>query len=381
MLETAGIAWPNPRMWSQAPPRRQSVVLPPPKPDAGDPDAQRHSPQKQVVIDDSPSPHRVGSMAPLGASKAYPRLSKTPRLFSAPPGPFRPGSTPQALRNPGPLLGDPFWSPSSPMRDPFLDDSKSQEQRIRTEHGSSGDMFMPVCSRSFAPANNHGIASSDIPQITFHGELAPVKAQSYFDDMMGLLINDGEEALALVNMSVDSAAHTPELCPESSGSADPRVFSFSDEQPRTVPVTTRDPPPSESCETSDVSMNSGLPENLESIEPSVKKVKRNPALIIRSKKEGRASARKSAAPAPSDGCEKEGRKWSQGTPIVDSEIKRKRPGRPPALTLFKEISSSSPTRKLSRNGRKEDLQGHDVTEKVLNDGADRALLTELSVRH
>lgn len=327
-------------------------------------------------------------MAPLGASKAYSGLSKTPRLrsaplrlFSAPPGPFQPGSTPQALRNPGPLLGDPFWSPSSPMSDPFLNDSKSQEQKIQTEHGSSGDMFMPVCSRSLAPGNNHGIASSDTRQITFHGELAPVKAQSYFDDMMGLLINDGEEAFALVNMSVDSTAHTPELCPESSGSADPSVFSFSDEQPRTVPVTTRDPPPSERCETSDVSIHSGLPENLESIEPSVKKVKRNPALIIRSKKEGRASARKSAVPAPADGCEKEGRKWSQGTPIVDSEIKRKRPGRRPALTPFKELSSSSPTRKLSQNGRKEDLHGRDVTEKVLNDGADRAPLTELSVTH
>lgn len=382
VLETAGIAWPNPGMWAPAPPRRQSVISPPPKPNASDPDAQRHSPQSQVIIiDDSPIPHRVGMMAPLGASQAYSGPSGNPRVFSAPPEPVQPGSSPQALCNPGPQLDDPSWLSLPPMLDPFIDDSKSQRQIIRTGHGSSEDLFMPVCSRSPTPSNNHVVARSDAPQITFHGEVAPVTAQSQFEEMMGLFINDGDEGFAPVNLSVDRTAHTPNRCLDSSASAEPIIFSFCDEQPRAVPVTTRDPPPREIRETSDVGMNLGLPENLEPIEQSVKKVKRNPALIIRSKKEGRASARKSTAPAPADGCKKEDRKWSQGTSIVDSEAKRTRSGRYPALTSFRELSSSSPTHKVSRNGRKEDLHGHDVTEKILKNDADRAPLTELNNPH
>lgn len=361
MLENAGIAWPNPGMWCQAPPGWYSLISPS-KLKAGDPDTHEHSLQCQVITDDSPPTHNAVMMAPLGTSQ----------VFSAPRGPSQLFSAPHTFYNPGQQLGDPSWSPSPPMSDPFVDDIRSQKQREETGYGSSE----PDYSHSATPSNGHINATCNIPQIIIHGELTPATAESQFEEMIASFIHGGNENLTPVTTRVNTPARTLSLCTEFSVSPDPRTLSFPNGQPRAVPVTTRDPPPPGSREPSDASMTWGQSETLEPIEKPVVKVKRNPALIIRSKKEGLGSARKSTAPTLADGDEKEDWRWSQETSNVVSEAKRKRSGTYSTSTLLRENSSSSP-HKVSRISSKGDLHGPGVTE-IMIKGVDRAPLGELS---
>ena len=368
VLENAGIAWPNPSMWCQAPPGWYSVTSSPTKQKAGEQDSHGHSPHSQVVPNDSPPTHHADKVAPLRILRASSGSLEIPQVFSAPLGSSRTSSASHSLGNFAPQLSDPSWSPLPPMPDPFIDDSKSQSRRTQARYGSSEDHSMPDYSRSITPSSEHVDAPYDVPHITIHGEPAtPATAESQFEEMMASFL-DGEDGVPTpVDTKDYGAVRRPNLLTESIASTGPRTFSFPDGQLRAVPVSIRDPPPPRSREHSDVSMGSGHSECSEPTQQPAGTVKRNPALIIQSRKEGLVSARKSATSALAKGDKKEDRKWSQESSLVAMETSRKRAAPYSKSTVLRENSSSTPTRKLSGMGGKGDILGADVTEITLNE--------------
>ena len=358
VLENAGIAWPNPGMWYNAPPGWYSIMSPPYNRKAGYPVTHVQPSKCQMVADDSTPTYNAAAMASQGPSQPF--------------------SAPRAVHNLEQQLGDPSWSPSSPMPDPFIDEKTSHEQSEGTGYGSPQHDW----SHSATVGNGRIDATNDVPQITVDNEIAPATAESHFDDLMASLIRGEEKTFAAVATGMDTPVHTPSLCSNFSTSPNAKPISFPNEQPRAVPVTICDLPPSGSRESSDVNMALGESERLEpEDEYPVFIVTQTPALIIRSKKEGLGLTRKSPTRKWGNGSKNENgiwakrgkdedRRWGQETSRMVGEGKRKQPGNYATSTLLKDISNWSPVYKASRISRKGDPNGARMTE-MLKNGADR----------
>lgn len=322
---------------------------------AGDSDTHEHSSKCQMVTDDSPPMYGAAVMPPRGPSQL--------------------SSAPQTLYNLGEQLGDPSWSPSPSMPDPFVDENKSQKQGKGTGCGSS----KPNRSHSATLSNSYFNATNDVPQITIENELATAIAESQFDEMMASFIRGEHKTFTPIATRMNTPVHTSSLCDELSSSPNSRPFN---EQHRAVPVTTRDPPPPPpgSREPSDINIALSQSETPEPVEQAVVTVKQTPALIIRSKKEGLGLTRKSKALALANGGQNEDRRWSQEAPIMVGEAKRKWSGNSSTSSLLRDISNVAPVHKASRIGSKGDqISPH--TREMPRKGADWAPQGELEQIH
>lgn len=292
-----------------------------------------------------------------------------PTYSAAALGPREPSPlffAPQTLYNPGQQLSDPSWSPSAPMFDPFVEEDKLPKERKATAHGSSNPDVSPSANLS----NGHINATYDMPHITIDGELAAATAESQFDEMMASFIRGEDKNFALDAMRTDTPIRTPSLGTEFSTSSSSRPFSIPAEQPRAVSVTTRDPPPPGSRESSAASIALGQSETLESAEQDFVIVRQIPSKIIRSKKEGLGLARKSKRPTLGNRGKHEDEIWSQETLSTVGEAKRKWAGNYPMSTLLKDISNySPPAHNASRASIKGDSNELHVT-KMLKMSAD-----------
>ena len=299
-----------------------------------------------MVTDDSPLAYGAALMPPR----------KSSQLLSAP----------QTLYNLGEQLGDPSWSPSPPMSDPFVDENRLQRQGEETRPGSA----KPDRSHSATHSSGYIDTANDVPQITIDGEFALAAAESQFDEMMASFIYDDDKTFTRGTTRTNTPAHTPDICDKLSTSPNSRPFSLPNEQHRAVPVTMRDLPLLPGTrESSDASITLGQSEPLETAEPAVVTVKQTPALIIRSKKEGLGLTRKSKALTLANRSDDEGRRWSQEAPTMVGEAKRKWSGNRSTSSLLRDISNLGPVHKASRIGSKGDPDGPHKTE-MLTNGAD-----------
>lgn len=348
MLENAGIAWPNPGMWYNAPPGWYSITSPSSKLKAGDPNTHDHSSTCRMHTDDSSQTCSAALMPPLASSQ----------LFSSPP----------TLYNLGEQLGDPSWSPSPPMPDPFVDENKAQKQENESGYGS----FKSDRSYSATFGDVHTDADNDVPQITIEGD---------FDELIEALIHDEDKTFNRVATRTPTPMPSPSISDKRSPSPNSRPLWLPNEQHRAVPVTTRDLPllPG-SRESSDASIALGQSQTLEPAEPAVFTVKQSPALIIRSKKEGFGWTRKSKAPALTNGSRSEDVRWRQDAPNVVGEAKRKWSANRSTSSLLRDISNLGPVHKASRIDSKGDLSSPHKTE-MLTNGADRSPHGESEIVH
>lgn len=348
VLENAGIAWPNPGMWYNAPPGWYSTTSPSSKLKGVDSETHEHSSKYQMGTDDTP---------PAYGSALMP-LRKPSQLLSAP----------QTLYNLGEQLGDPSWSPSPPMSDPFVDENKLQRQGEEIRYGSA----QPDRSLSATHSSVYIDTANDVTQITIDGEFAPATAESQFDEMMASFIDGDDKTFTRAATRTNTPMHTPDICDELSTSPNSRPFSLPNEQHRAVPVTMQDLPLLLGTrEPSDASITLGQSRTVETAEPAVVTVKQTPALIIRSKKEGLGLTRKSKALTPANRGENEGGRWSREAPSIVGEAKRKWSGNRSTSSLLRDISNLGPVHKASRIGSKGDLNGPHKTE-ILRNGADRS---------
>lgn len=358
-------------MWFQAPSDWCNATSPPSKLQTGDEDSRRHSSQGQSTSNDSPPMLNAENMPPLRISQVFSGPLGVSQVFSAPLGSSQSFGSSHALCNPGSQLGDPAWSPSPLMLDAFADDGKSQTQERRTAYEGSEDQSMVDFSRSMTPSSEHLDADYNNSKLSFHDESTHAIAESQFEEMMATFVKEESRTFVRADGRSTSAALTDIFASTGSG-----PFSFPDEQRRAVPVTTRDPPPPGSREHSDISMSSGSSETLALTRRPLRKVKRNPALIIRSKKEGMASAHKGMSSTLTDGVNKENHKCGQENPVVVSDGSRKVSALHSRSTPQREVSNSTPTRKTSRMRSDVIADGLDATEFATN-GTDRAPLGEI----
>lgn len=289
-----------------------------------------------------------------------------------PSGSSQLSSAPQALYNPGEQLGDPSWSPSPLMSDPFIDEKKSETQGEES------------VVRSLEPDRYYSATFSDvfinalkeIPLITIDREY-----NEEIDDPMDSVVHGEDNILTTVATRMKTPVLTPSFCDKLFPSPDSKPFSLPNEQHRAVPVTTCDLPPlSGSRESSDTSIPVGQLETLELAEPAGFTVKQTPTLIIRSKKEGLGLTRKSKSPALTHGGKNEDGEWRKEDPNVAGEAKRKWSANRSASSLLRDISNLGPVHKVARIGSKSDLNLLHQTD-MLKNGSNQSLHGESEITH
>ena len=332
-------------MWYNAPPGWYSITSPSSKLKAGHPHTHDHHSECRVNIDDS----RHTLSAALIPQSGSPQLS----------------SAPQALDNPGKQLGDPSWSPSPPISDPFIDEKKCETQG---EEGVDGSLEPDRSgSRTFSDFIINAL--KEVPSITIDGEV-----DAEYDTFLNLCVHGEDDNFTAESTRTNTPVQTPSICDKPSPSPSSRQFSLPNEQHRAVPVTTRDlpllPRSREPSDTSSIPL--GQLETLQLAEPTnVVTVKQTPALIIRSKKEGLGLTRKSKSPALTNESKNEDGRWRQEALKMVGEAKRKWSANRSTSSLLRDISNLGPVHKAARIGSKSDLNLPLKTE-MLTTGADRS---------
>ena len=263
ILENCGIAWPNQGLYFQAAQQFHNVSSP--RTQAADPDTHAHSPRR-----------RNASMA-----NAYTKLNPATGRLPAPLPRFRP---------PGLQNDDPFWSQHAPTFDSFYSGAISHKFRNPRSHSTATSADISMNDRSRSTPDSHDEPMPDVTrppslansrrsypmpdysrpqslvssrQVSWYtGEDSAAMKVSHLnneDDMAGIdeqvsdsLFNDLMTRLsprdfsansgisAPSNTRVNSAANTPPG--KASMAAELRTVSFAG-MPRSVSVTTRDPPP------------------------------------------------------------------------------------------------------------------------------------------
>lgn len=348
MLEDCGVAWPNPGMWYPDPQHSYGVTMPR-QLEVGHSGAHGYFPSFRDIPNDNLHIHSATAMAPLGNSHT---LSAQPALGIS-----------------GQPLNDIIWRPLSPlfMPDPSLDDNMDQKPVLSTKYESFDDLAVPHhFSSPSTTTTTQNVANHNYSEVPVSWQLTPTTRR--FEEWMASFPHDEDEAFALADMGITNPADTPPLHQQIFAPDELGAGLYHHEQPRAVPVTTRDPPPPGIREPSDVSMSWGQSETLEPTGTPVGMVKRKPTLKIRSKKEGVALSRKKRVVEAAAGAETVEKKESQEGPIDRREGKRKRSKALTALPPMNanENGSLSPTRKVSRvDGKEADMQGLEVLDDIV----------------
>ena len=308
-----------------------------------DPDAHGHSPRQRGTM-----PVTIQSRMAMAPPLAYPD-------YMAPPARTRP-----------PQLGDPYWSPMPPAYDVFMDDTRYHAFRRWGAPSSSGDQSMPDYSHSLTPASSRTHSNHQEPVTVVGAPINTTVTCGELDNSPNRPASSG--TIAPANTRVSSAANTPPTRSRPSAAAEARANSYSHSQARSVSVTTRDPPPLEVREPSDVSMQSRFSgSQAEGTEQGEPKIKTKPATDVKGRKEGKAcelglgpQIQKKLSAEIFERQNKENTHGSAEKPIVLSDGKRKRTTNAlsEAGRALNEINpNSSPSRKVSKveNARDQDL--------------------------
>ena len=309
-----------------------------------DPDAHGHSPRQQ------------GSLpATLQSRMAMPLLSY-PDLPTSP------------MKGHGLQLGDFYWSSMARAND-VMGDARWYTSRQRGAASSSGDQSMPDYSHSITPASSRTHSNhqdpTNAPGISDYGETANEDLQYSPNRPMS------RGTIPPTNTRVSSTNNTPSHRIRPSAAAEARATSYSHAQARSVPVTTRDPPPKEVRDPSDVSMHSGPSEvQVEGNKENEPKIKKKPAKDVKGRKEGKAGDLSLTPQLQSKLSaeifarqNKENFSGSAEKPTEMSEGKRKRSMNElskASQAVSENVQTFSPSRKISRMERMEGFVDQDL---------------------
>ncbi len=395
VLENCGIAWPNPGMWWQGQQQFHDVTSP--RAEAADTDTHAHSPRRRQVSKDD-------SRARVDLAMAPPHMSQ--------------GSTAHpASRARNILSSDPFWSQHGPMHDPFTGAANPTAfyKTVATRNSTgSGDVLMPDQSRStstshddsmpdysrpLSPANSyrsHPVLEyprpSTLPAISDFASSAMnglglsrletmlqshpgYDAESQFEAMMDSISPRRDSNLSGItapsNTRASSAANTPPRGIVNSFTAQDRASSYNG-HPRSVSVTTRDPPPP-AIRTSMGAVTVNSESFGSDVRHNVRDVGLQPDTVVKKRPVGRPKGRKEGKTGDLGGLEipaynaqrrattgsTNGKENTQGSAEKISGGKRKRvtTATEPKTAFENRVvnhDASSPTRKVTKTGLKGD---------------------------
>lgn len=248
------------------------------------------------------------------------------------------------LQTEGRKLEDCLWPEAFALPDPFVEGGQ-------VERKTSSNQSLPDCppivdfSRPLSPASSRSVSHNhDVVLSTAH--VAFDLPASQFDELLADCTpheDTSNGTCAPTNTRVNSATNTPQMQAKLSAAAESNAALHSSGQPRSVPVTMRDPPPIATA----VNISINLVDQPEITDPHGTMLTKNPSKDVRSKKEGNRGSghgqTKSATRFSHDG-EGENSKDSIEQPIT-SASKRKRLGLG-SSSFGQGENDSSPSRKV-----------------------------------
>ena len=366
ILENCGIAWPNQGLYFQAAQQFHNVASS--RTQAADPDTHAHSPRRRNAS-------RVGARAKLN-----PTLGQLPAQLH--------GSRHPGLQNDDPfdpahgLTSDPFtggvslynysnpWSRSTTtsgdisMKDPSRSTSDSYDEpmpdvtRPASPSSSRRSYPMPDCSRPQSLASSRQVSwytgedsaavkCSHLQYVEENPEIEEQVSENHFDDLIARMsprdfsANSGISAPS--NTRVSSAVNTPPG--RTSPAAELRTVSFAG-MPRSVSITSRDPPPSFNARGPS---NTGAMSELDNPRPASRhsQIHEEPD----EETEDKVKKRPVGRPAGNVKSRKEGRSSDIGLEVPNSKSQR-RASAPSASALGKENSGATSAEKSGEGKRK-----------------------------
>lgn len=332
-------------MWYQ-PPHQLYGIQSPHKTEVVDSDAHGHSPCYRDKYKDETG-DLVSQNLPLSSHGYIP-----------PPG----------LRSHGSLLEDPYLSLAPILPDPFVDNERHPKSKKEVGLQSSEDQSMPDYSRSITPASSLlSLSSHTVGPIS----CSPPPEESQFEALMAAFSPHKESisgTFAPTNTRVTSQVNTPPVQSRSSTMAESRNSSYSHRQSRPTSINARDPPSLSNCRSSDENMHSyGIGFAVAPVEHF--EMKKNPAKVIKGRKEGRTSdleisagIHKASSKRSNSSHEQENHRDGEDKSNTISDAKRKRGGRILATrSAFKSEAntSPSPSRKFSKTGSRDVIDSDD----------------------
>ena len=388
ILENCGIAWPNPGMWLQAQQQFQNVTSP--RNDPTGPAAHAHSPRRRdasmklacarLINPSVPPTNTYGLMAQSGFQAHGPR-SNDPCLSQNGADPFIGG----------PILNNSFFKNMTSRNTTSSGDITMKSRSTSSSH----DEAMPDISRIPSPTADHRRRSIPESQASVYapglmtigskednrrwqkeiqGEREVNRYESQFDDGMAALSPSRKQSTlsgisAPSNTRASSAANTP---PESG------AILF-EGHPRSVSVTTRDPPPSISRVPSDtisshLETRENEPRQFEAYQNAKEKnettIKKKPVGRPKGRKEGRSSEQGLDAPlnkterrASTDSVNANAKEKADESDEKNGDGKRKRVSsslgsKVPLKDRAENAHLLSPTRKVSKTGQQDDVSAN-----------------------
>ncbi|KAI9777542.1 MAG: hypothetical protein M1839_008836 [Geoglossum umbratile] len=318
ILESSGIAWPNPGMWHQLPMPAYFQNLSPRRPDE---DAHAHSPRRREVK----------------AEKAKDRDIPAPIPFSLTPF----------------LANDlePHYVPPANASDPFFDSFNYGSQDRQSGPVSFEDQIMLDYTHSATPASSRSVThqqGNGIPRpASIHGTLRDTEYDQLIEALSPL--KEGVSGTHAPANTRKSSTQSAVGATKPSAAAEARYASYSKTSVR-LGTAVEHALPSER-DVSDVSMRSRFSEDLaEQKESSELKVHKAPTLAVKGKKEG-----KEAEAGNSLMASRYASAGSTSHAHKASTSKRKRSQDIAAKKTFNtdDETQSSPTRKVSRSKKRE----------------------------
>ena len=385
ILENCGIAWPNPGMWLQAQQQFQNIKSP--HNDPTDPAAHAHSPRRRdasmkltcarLINPSVPPTNTCGLMAQSGFQAHGPR-SNDPSLSQNGADPFVGG----------PILNNSFFRNMTSRNTTSSGDITMKSRSTSSSH----DEAMPDISRIPSPIADHRCRSIPESQASVYalrlmttgskeqnrhlqkeiqGEREVNRYDSHFDDGMAAFSPSRKQSnisgiSAPSNTRASSAANTP---PESGA-------ALFEGHPRSVSVTTRDPPTPIFHVSSDmISARLETLENGSRLREIYGNAKEKTETTIKKKPVGRPKGRKegrSSEQGPDVPVNKTDRRASTGSTNANAKEtadesdekvgdgKRKRVSstlgsKMPLRDRAENSHLLSPTRKISKTGLQDDI--------------------------
>ena len=315
-----------------------------------DPDAHGHSPRRRVNMLDS----------------VQARMAVVPPLVYQDP-------TVSGLASSSHLqFAHPYWQQIPQAYDLFLGNGRYQAYGRRPTTSSSGDQSMPDYPHSLTPSSSRNISNNQDhqdPTAEVLTNVGTILDSCYYSPNRPA----SNGTVAPANTRVSSATNTPPAKnSKPSTAAEARASSHSNNQIRSVSVTTRDPVKSNIREHSDSSIHSRSADHApEPIEITEGKIKKKPAKDVKGRKEGKVGefgfahlGQKKLSPNLAEHHNKENVAGSEDKSIGFGDGKRKR-STTSLSTISRMLSEghadSSPSRKVSRIGNVKDHDLDDLT--------------------